>query len=319
MASLKSWIKAARLRTLPLAVSGILMGAALAAMNQGFDQTVTILAIVTALFIQIFSNFANDYGDSQKGTDNQHRVGPKRTVQSGEMRHNDKRVGPRRTVQGGEITPAQMRGGMIVLALLSLTSGIWLVVEGTKGLSVEVFGVYIALGILALIAAFKYTAGNNPYGYAGLGDLAVFLFFGLLPVVGTYFLNTHQIDTLLFLPAVSIGLFSTGVLNLNNMRDVENDRNSGKNTMIVRMGSTNGKIYHTTLIIAGMLASIVFMVLKGQSTVQWLFLLAFPLFIRDLILINRITVPGQFDPFLKKLSLTTLLFSVLFGLGILLI
>jgi len=301
MASLKSWIKAARLRTLPLAVSGILMGAALAGMGRGFDQTVTILAIVTALFIQIFSNFANDYGDFQKGTDN------------------DKRVGPRRTVQGGEITPAQMRGGMIVLALLSLTSGIWLVVEGTKGLSVEVFGVYIALGILALIAAFKYTAGNNPYGYAGLGDLAVFLFFGLLPVVGTYFLNTHQIDTLLFLPAVSIGLFSTGVLNLNNMRDVENDRNSGKNTMIVRMGSTNGKIYHTTLIIAGMLASIVFMVLKGQSTVQWLFLLAFPLFIRDLILINRITVPGQFDPFLKKLSLTTLLFSVLFGLGILLI
>lgn len=301
MASLKSWIKAARLRTLPLAVSGILMGAALAAMNQGFDYTVTILAIVTALFIQIFSNFANDYGDFQKGTDN------------------DKRVGPRRTVQGGEITPAQMRGGMIVLALLSLASGIWLVVEGTKGLPIEIFGVYIALGVLALIAAFKYTAGSNPYGYAGLGDLAVFLFFGLLPVVGTYFLNTHRIDALLFLPAVSIGLFSTGVLNLNNMRDVENDRHSGKNTMIVRMGSTNGKIYHTALIIAGMLASVIFMVLKSQSTVQWLFLLAFPLFIRDLILINRITEPGQFDPFLKKLSLTTLLFTLLFGLGILLI
>ena len=117
MASLKSWVKAARLRTLPLAVSGILMGAALAGLDEGFNLKVTILAIVTALFIQIFSNFANDYGDFQKGTDN------------------DKRVGPRRTVQGGEISPAQMRGGMIVLALLSLASGIWLVAEGTKGLS----------------------------------------------------------------------------------------------------------------------------------------------------------------------------------------
>jgi 1,4-dihydroxy-2-naphthoate octaprenyltransferase len=301
MASLKSWVKAARLRTLPLAVSGILMGAALAGLDEGFNLKVTILAIVTALFIQIFSNFANDYGDFQKGTDN------------------DKRVGPRRTVQGGEITPAQMRGGMIVLALLSLASGIWLVAEGTKGLSLSVFGIYIALGVLALIAAFKYTAGRNPYGYAGLGDLAVFLFFGLLPVVGAYFLNTHQINGLAFLPAISIGLFSTGVLNLNNMRDVENDRNSGKNTMIVRMGSAKGKFYHTSIIVGGMIAAVAFSVLHSKSGFQWLFLISFPLFIRDLVQINRISEPRQFDPFLKKLSLTTLLFTVLFGLGVILI
>lgn len=301
MASLKSWVKAARLRTLPLAVSGILMGAALAALDESFSLKITALAVVTALFIQIFSNFANDYGDFQKGTDN------------------DKRVGPKRTVQGGEISPGQMRIGMIVLALLSLTSGVWLVVEGTKGLSLGFFAIYIALGILALIAAFKYTAGSNPYGYAGLGDLAVFLFFGLLPVVGAYFLNTHQMNGLVFLPALSIGFFSTGVLNLNNMRDVENDRNSGKNTMIVRMGSATGKVYHTLLISGGIVAAVVFSFLNFKSGFQWLFLISIPLFLRDLVQINRVLEPHQFDPFLKKLSLTTLLFTVLFGLGVFLI
>jgi len=300
MASLKSWIKAARLRTLPLAMSGILMGAALSYLDRGFNLTVTVLSVVTALFIQIFSNFANDFGDSQKGTDNQHRVGPKRTVQS------------------GEISPTQMKIGMIALIILSLASGIWLVAEGTKGLDMNTFLLFLALGIVALIAAYRYTAGSNPYGYAGFGDVAVFLFFGLLPVVGTYFLNTHQINLELFLPAISIGLFSTGVLNLNNMRDIENDRNSKKNTMVVRMGSVHAKIYHSLLILLGMLAAVIFIALNSTSTFQWLFLLSFPFFIVDLIHISRITKPQKFDPFLKKLSLTTLLFTVLFGVGIIL-
>lgn len=300
MASLKSWVKAARLRTLPLAMSGILMGAALSFMDNGFNLTVTILAIVTALFIQIFSNFANDYGDSQKGTDNQHRVGPKRTIQS------------------GEISPQQMKVGMIVLILLSLTTGIWLIAEGTKGLDRTTFLLFLAFGVVALIAAYRYTAGSNPYGYAGFGDIAVFLFFGILPVAGTYFLNSHQLSAEIFLPALSIGFFSTGVLNLNNMRDIENDRNSGKNTVVVRMGSAKGKIYHSLLITVGMLASVIFALIQGKSVFLWLFLLAFPLFIRDLIQINQITEPRSFDPFLKKLSLATLLFTVLFGVGIIL-
>ncbi|MDP2337178.1 MAG: 1,4-dihydroxy-2-naphthoate polyprenyltransferase [Bacteroidota bacterium] len=301
MASIKSWIKAARLRTLPLAMSGILMGAALSYYKRGFDLKVTALAIVTALFIQIFSNFANDYGDSQKGTDNQHRVGPKRTVQS------------------GEISPNQMKLGMIVLIILSLTTGIWLVAEGTKGLNLSTFLLFLVFGIVALIAAYRYTAGSNPYGYAGFGDIAVFLFFGILPVAGTYFLNTHQLAPAIFLPAVSIGLFSTGVLNLNNMRDIENDRNSGKNTVVVRMGSKKSRIYHSLLIWSGILTSVAFTLLNGKSTLQWLFLISFPFFIHDLIQINSIGKPNQLDPFLKKLSLTTLLFTVLFGLGIVLI
>lgn len=298
MASLKSWIKAARLRTLPLAMSGILMGAAVAYLHKGFNSTVTILAIVTALFIQIFSNFANDYGDSQKGTDNQHRVGPKRTVQS------------------GEITLKQMKTGMIVLIILSLTSGIWLVFEGTKGLHLGTFLLFLTFGIMALIAAFKYTAGKNPYGYAGFGDLAVFLFFGILPVAGTYFLNCHQLSADVLLPAISIGLFSSGVLNLNNMRDIENDRNSGKNTVVVKLGSSKAKIYHSILIYSGMMAILFYTGMNSKSVYQWIFLLAFPFFMRDLIAINKITLPKKYDPFLKKLSITTLLFTLLFGAGI---
>lgn len=298
MASLKSWIKAARLRTLPLAMSGILMGAALSYLDGGFNTKVTILAIVTALFIQIFSNFANDYGDSQKGTDNQHRVGPKRTVQS------------------GEISPHQMKIGMIVLILLSLSSGIWLVAEGTKGLDLTAFLLFLTFGIAALIAAYRYTAGSNPYGYAGFGDVAVFLFFGILPVAGTYFLNIHQVSPEIFLPAISIGLFSAGVLNLNNMRDIENDRNSGKNTVVVRLGSARSKSYHSLLILTGLVIAVIFTAMKSNSTVQWLFLLSFPLFLNDLIQISKIITPKKFDPFLKKLSLSTLLFTLLFGLGI---
>jgi 1,4-dihydroxy-2-naphthoate octaprenyltransferase len=276
------------------------MGAALAYFDGGFNARVTILAIVTALFIQIFSNFANDYGDSQKGTDNQHRVGPKRTVQS------------------GEITPDQMKFGMVVLIMLSLASGIWLIAEGTKGLDMMTFMIFLAFGIVALVAAYRYTAGSNPYGYAGLGDVAVFLFFGILPVAGTYFLNAHQLNSEIFLPAVSIGLFSTGVLNLNNMRDIENDRNSGKHTVVVRMGSANSRVYHTSLIVIGWLTAIFFVVLRFQSIYQVLFILTLPLFINDLIQINRIQEPRELDPFLKKLSIATLLFTLLWAIGIIL-
>lgn len=300
MASLKSWIKAARLRTLPLAMSGILMGAALAYFDGVMNLKVTVLAIVTALFIQIFSNFANDFGDSQKGTDNANRIGPKRTVQS------------------GEITPVQMKTGMIVLIILSLASGIWLIGEGTKGLHLTTFLLFLAFGVTSLIAAYRYTAGRNPYGYAGFGDVAVFLFFGILPVVGTYFLNAHQISRYVFLPAISIGLFSSGVLNLNNMRDIENDRNSGKNTVVVRIGSSAAKIYHLVMISSGMIFAIIFAFSTNRSMFQWIFLLAYPLFLNDLIQISRVDNPRNFDPFLKKLSLTTLLFTVLFGLGIVL-
>lgn len=300
MATPKSWIKAARLRTLPLALSGILMGSALAAFYGAFNLTVFILAVVTATLIQVFSNFANDYGDFQKGTDNHQRLGPTRTM------------------QGGEITPSEMKKGMIVVGGLSFILGIALVYAGTWAFCKIAFFGFIGLGILALLAAYFYTAGKKSYGYIGLGDLSVFLFFGLLPVIGVFFLHSNFFETAIILPAISMGFFSAGVLNLNNIRDIQNDQQSGKMTMAVKMGSRNSRIYHIAIIAWGWIAAIVFTLHQQESAWQWLFLLALPLFILDLIKIWHIQDDRLLDPFLKRLALGTLAFTLLFSLGLIL-
>ncbi|MGD9930859.1 MAG: 1,4-dihydroxy-2-naphthoate polyprenyltransferase [Mangrovibacterium sp.] len=299
MATPKSWLKAARLRTLPLALSGILMGSALAAFYGAFNLTVFILAMVTATLIQVFSNFANDYGDFQKGTDNQQRLGPTRTL------------------QGGEITPSEMKKGMWVIGGLSFVLGVALVFFGTWQFSPIAFFSFIGLGVLALLAAYFYTAGKKSYGYIGLGDLSVFLFFGLLPVIGVFFLHTNFFETAILLPAISMGLFSAGVLNLNNMRDIENDRHSGKITLAVKMGGRNTRIYHIAIIAWGWIAAIIFTLHQQESLWQWLFLLALPLFLTDLIKIYKTTDDRLLDPFLKRLALETLAFTLLFCAGLL--
>ena len=298
MATTKSWIKAARLRTLPLALAGILMGCGLAFFYQTIDWIVCFSAIVTATLIQVFSNFANDYGDNQRGTDNNNRLGPVRTLQS------------------GEITISEMRRGMLIIGLLSFVVGIFLVYQGTWHHRPAAFFVFIALGVLSLLAAYFYTAGKHSYGYVGLGDLSVFLFFGLLPVLGVFYLNAGTMDFGVLFPAVTMGLFSTGVLNLNNMRDITNDRESGKTTLPVLMGATGSLVYHFLLIILGWLAVVVFTLQKQQSLWQWLFVLSLPLFIRDLYRIACVRDARNFDPFLKSLSLSTLAFVVLFDLGL---
>ncbi len=300
MASTKSWLKAARLRTLPLALSGILMGSALAAFYGSFNLPVFLLAIWTATLIQVFSNFANDYGDFQKGTDNHQRLGPTRTL------------------QGGEITPAEMKKGMWFIGGLSFVSGIALVFIGTWHNSPMAFFTFIGLGILALLAAYFYTAGKKSYGYIGLGDLSVFLFFGLLPVIGVFYLHANYLETAVILPAITMGFFSTGVLNLNNMRDIQNDQASGKITMAVKMGSRNSRIYHYALIGWGWLAALAFSLHQMESVWQLLILIAFPVFLIDLIKISRITDDHLLDPFLKKLALGTLFFTLLFSTGLIL-
>ncbi|MDX9881237.1 MAG: 1,4-dihydroxy-2-naphthoate polyprenyltransferase [Prolixibacteraceae bacterium] len=298
MANTKSWIKAARPRTLPLALSGIITGSGLAYFYGEFDLGVCLLAIITATLLQIFSNFANDYGDFQRGTDNRQRLGPVRTM------------------QGGEISKKEMQTGMIILIILSLTFGLWLVYKGTWEKSHAAFWWFLGFGILSLLAAYFYTAGKRSYGYIGLGDLSVFLFFGLLPVLGTFFLNAQYLSAGIVLPAISIGFFSTGVLNLNNVRDIDNDRQSGKITLAVRMGSRNGKIYHATLIVFGLIAAVLFTMKNLHSPWQWLFLLSAPLFIIDLIRIFRTSDAKKLDPFLKRLALSTFAFAILFCLGL---
>ncbi|MGV8092749.1 MAG: 1,4-dihydroxy-2-naphthoate octaprenyltransferase [Mangrovibacterium sp.] len=300
MVTAKSWIKAARPRTLPLALSGILMGCGLAWFYGTINALVSILAVVTATGIQIFSNFANDYGDSRKGTDNAFRLGPARTVQS------------------GEISLKQMEKGMALVGGLSLFFGIWLVYKATWHISPLTFLSFIGLGLLSLLAAYFYTSGKHSYGYIGLGDLAVFFFFGLLPVAGVFFLNSGYLEATVFLPAISMGLFSTGVLNLNNMRDIENDQRSGKITLAVRMGRRNSRIYHLAIILWGWITAVIFTLYEQDSTWQWLFLLILPVFLNDLIKVYRIREASQLDPFLKRLSLSTLAFTLLFCTGLIL-
>ncbi len=298
MATTKSWIKAARPRTLPLALSGIIMGCGLAWFYGVIQWMVSVLAILTATLIQVFSNFANDYGDSQRGTDNHLRLGPTRTMQS------------------GEISKKEMETGMIIVGSLSFLFGIALVYLGTWHRSKTAFFSFIGFGILSLLAAYFYTAGKKSYGYIGLGDLFVFLFFGLLPVAGVFYLNANFLPPSIFLPAVSIGLFSTGVLNLNNMRDIENDRNSGKITIPVRIEQNYSRLYHVILILVGWITALLYVANEHNSVWQWLFILVFPLFLLDLSKIVRIQNDKELDPFLKRLALSTLAFTLLFCAGL---
>jgi 1,4-dihydroxy-2-naphthoate octaprenyltransferase len=298
--SISPWIEAARLRTLPLALSSILTGSALAWFDGAFDLHVLILAALTAVFLQILSNLANDYGDAVKGTDNAARVGPLRTVQS------------------GAITPAQMRKGIAATATVGIFSGMWLICEGLGGLSWDYYISFMFLGLVSVLAALTYTLGRNPYGYSGLGDISVFLFFGQAGVLGTYFLHRHELSWGAALMATVLGLFSMGVLNLNNMRDIENDKRCGKITLAARMGLTRAKIYHSLLIVSGLFGAAAFTALNFISIGQLVIFLIFPIFICDMnAILNTMDNPG-FDPFLKKLSLSTFIFSILFGTGLIL-
>ena len=292
-----NWINAFRLRTLPLAFSCIIMGSGLAMADGQFNLTVFTLALVTTLFLQILSNLANDYGDFVKGTDNEDRVGPDRTMQS------------------GLITKHEMINAMWIIAFLCSVFGVWLIYEGTLGLDLKKAGLFAILGLTAMGAAVKYTMGKNPYGYAGLGDIFVFLFFGWLGVLGSYFLHTHSFQWNLLLPASTIGLFTTAVLNINNMRDHEPDAQSGKNTLVVRIGIIKAKAYHQSLIYGGLLLSLAF-IIPSTYYIHYLFMVTAPLFIGFVQSINRRSDFQNFDPFLKKQAITTFVFSILFVIGI---
>ncbi len=296
MATAISWIKAARLRTLPLALSGIITSSGIALLLNTFNISVCILAALTAISLQIFSNFANDYGDYNKGTDNINRVGPTRTMQN------------------GEITTIEMKVGMIVSALVSLFLGITLI--HTAKLSAAGNITFLTIGILALLAAYFYTAGKYSYGYIGLGDLSVFIFFGLISVSALFFLYAKYFNGIILFPAIGIGCLATGVLNLNNMRDIENDKKSNKITLAVKLGLNNAKVYHYLLIFFALTMFVAFNIISYKSIWQEIYILAFPFFFRDILAIRKISNPSNLDPFLKRLSLSTLLLSTLFLLGI---
>jgi len=171
------------------------------------------------------------------------------------------------------------------------------------------------LGAAAVWAAIAYTASSRPYGYVGLGDLFVFIFFGWVSVLGSYFLQTHALPWPVLLPATSVGLFSVAVLNVNNIRDMRSDREAGKYSVPVRLGPRRARLYHWALLLSGLLGALLYVLLTYHSPWQFLFLLSAPLLLRNGVLVWRGQSAAELDPLLKQMSLTTLVFVISFGAG----
>lgn len=294
---LKAFIEAARLRTLPLSLSGIIVGSFLAYADNYFDWRICLLALLTTIGFQVLSNFANDYGDGVKGTDNLDRIGPKRALQS------------------GKISAEQMLKAIKITGMVTFIVALILIYISFGKEHLTYFFIFLILGIASIAAAVKYTIGNKAYGYSGYGDIFVFLFFGWLSVVGSYFLYTKQLNLTIFLPATAIGMLSVGVLNLNNMRDRESDEKSNKRTLVVKIGDEFAKYYHYYLLIAAFLLALAYVMMHFRSLVQFLFLIAFIPIFSHLYRVYKNIDPKNLDPELKKLALSTFLFSILFGLG----
>jgi 1,4-dihydroxy-2-naphthoate octaprenyltransferase len=289
---MKNWLSAARPRTLPLSLSSIFMGSFLATSAGQFDWLIFAFCCLTTIALQVLSNFANDYGDTQNGADLAGRVGPQRAVQS------------------GAISPKQMLNAIIILAIICLIFGISLLYFSFRDAAANQFWGFLGLGLLCMLAAYTYTAGKKPYGYAGLGDISVLIFFGLVGVLGSNYLYTKTFDWINLLPALSCGFFATGVLNINNIRDIESDTRAGKKTIPARLGREAAIKYHWFLLIAGMVSILLFSILKEQYAI--LYVLCFPLFFINGIKVSKLPNP---DPMLKQMSLSTLAFVLLFGIG----
>lgn len=297
MTKKQAWVHALRLRTLPLSIAGILTGSAFAYHQHFWNAGVFSLALCTTLLFQIVSNLANDLGDTQKGADNENRVGPTRAVQS------------------GVISQQAMKKAVIFTSVLSFISAVLLIYFGSQALSLTAVYFYLGLALACILAAIMYTVGKKAYGYNGLGDLFVFIFFGLVSVVGVYPLFANKIDYLLFIPATTIGAFSAAVLNLNNMRDIENDRVVGKHTLVVKLGSQNAKKYHAFLIISGIGAWIAFLTLS-QQWIGLVSLIPSVLLIKHLVFVNKNNTPKAFDPHLKTVALSTFFTSILYFISV---
>jgi len=291
------WLNAARPRTLPLSLAGIITGTGLAAAGGAFRWLVALLCVLTAILLQILSNLANDYGDSLHGADHVERRGPKRAVQS------------------GLVTPAEMRRAIVITALATVVAGLLLLwfAFGREAFSSTLL--FIVLGGAAIGAAITYTAGRLPYGYAGLGDLSVLIFFGWVGVLGSYYVQAQRFDATLLLPATACGLLAVAVLNVNNVRDLESDRLAGKHSIPVRLGLRRARGYHWLLLALAVASATAYVALDYTSPWQFLFLLTVPMLVRNGLAVSRAEDLATLNPWLKQLSLAALVFAVLFALG----
>ncbi|WP_325891443.1 1,4-dihydroxy-2-naphthoate polyprenyltransferase [Grimontia sp. NTOU-MAR1] len=293
----KIWLDAARPKTLPLAIACILCGSAVAVQTSQFSITLTVLALVTALLLQILSNLANDYGDAIKGTDN------------------DARLGPKRAIQQGLVTPALMKQAIFFNILITTLVGAALVLTAFDK-TADILS-FIGLGALAIVAAICYTVGNKPYGYRGLGDFSVLIFFGWLGVAGTYYLQAGTLNSIVLLPATACGLLSVGVLNINNLRDIDNDRACGKHTLVVRMGPKWGRAYHQVLLATAFICFALFSLLQPVGWSGWLFLLALPMAAKHSLAVRQSPDGEALRPMMGDIVKVALLTNALFAAGIL--
>lgn len=290
------WFSTARPKTLPLALASIIIGSALAYWAGKFDLITTLLAFITTILLQILSNFANDYGDHVKGSDTAERIGPLRAIQH------------------GVITGEQLKMAVIILSALSFISGAALSFYAYEG--IEDLLVFLGLGVISIVAAITYTVGKKAYGYLGLGDLFVLIFFGFVAVIGVFYLQAHSLPAMIFIPAFGCGLLSVAVLNINNLRDINQDRKAGKNTLIVRIGSKNGRIYHAILLVLAVVSYLIFAILNFEHWYNYLFLLAVPLLVKHGLFVYRHQDPIELRPILGQMAGLALITNLLFSLGI---
>lgn len=293
-----AWIESLRPRTLPLALASIITGSALAAWMNHFQWDIAVMALLTAALLQILSNLANDYGDAIKGSDTETRIGPNRGMQK------------------GLINQAQMKRALIIVIILTVASGIGLIALACKKPE-DIVG-FLILGLLAIIASITYTVGKKPYGYMGLGDISVLIFFGWLSVAGTYYLQAGTFDSVVMLPATACGLLATAVLNINNLRDIDNDRMNGKNTLAVRLGPIWARRYHFMLLAGALLCLILFASFDLRSWSGWLFILAVPLLYRHAMYVLHEPTAVAMRPMLEQMVKSALLTNILFAIGVVL-
>lgn len=296
MRTLSLWFEAVRPRTLVLAVAGVVLGVLLAAARGPVQWRTAALTLLTAVLLQVLSNLANDYGDSVHGADDHNRVGPTRAVQSG-------RVGRR-----------QMLAAVLLSAALAVVSGLALVWSAVATIGVPAAVVILALGAAAVWAAWAYTGSAKPYGYVGLGDAMVFLFFGLVAVLGTSYLQTGGFAALDALPAAAFGLLAAAVLNVNNLRDLAGDRAAGKLTVPVRLGARGGRAYHLALLAGAPTLALAAALLEWRSVWQLLVLVTLPALAALQRQVNA-REGASLDPLLKRTALTALAFAVTLGVG----
>lgn len=294
MSTTKAWLQAARLRTLPLSIAGILAAGALANSTNTFDLWIFIGSLFTAIGFQVLSNFANDYGDGVKGTDNADRVGPQRALQS------------------GALTASALKKGMLITGIITFAMAVALIYRAF-GLDDMLYALlFLVLGLAAIIAAIKYTVGDSAYGYRGLGDLFVFVFFGLVSVAGGYFLYAKTIPNFVWLPAISIGLWSTAVLHLNNMRDRESDEKVSKNTLAVKLGKKRSNYYHAFLILGGSVTALLYLFqIAPNNYLAALPLAAAGILVGHLVRVFNTADHKTLDPQLKVVALSTFLYALL--------